>query len=371
MKKLLAFVLSLMPALAQAVPAVSGVSGTVSDGESITISGSGFGTKATAAPQVWDDFDGGSHGSNIPGNAPVSTTLESGSWTWENVASGGTAQPVYTNTNQRTGSALCQLADFNGAQYNMSLAVEPGSGLVQDEYFFSYYIYYDHYAGSISRNTKPFTVYGNVDGYTPHIYSGWGNLGDPSNRINTVDPPDDYGGPSTPDFYDQWFKIDVYIRQSNPAGTANAITKWWATEPGSGQVLEIDMVNYTSRNSGGPPNSFSLFTFFGAYCDADPADRRYRVYGDDFYLDNTQARVELGNASTFAASTIHEIQPATAWSTGSISVTVNQGAFTNGSDVYAYVFDSDGLVNATGYGPIEVGAGSGPTPIYAPIYGGP
>ena len=45
------------PAMAQTV---SGVSGTVQHGATITISGSSFGTKPTAAPLVYDDIEGGS-----------------------------------------------------------------------------------------------------------------------------------------------------------------------------------------------------------------------------------------------------------------------------------------------------------------------
>ena len=48
--------------LALGAPAISGVSGTLSSGQTVTISGSGFGTKPQAAPLLWDDFEQGTAG---------------------------------------------------------------------------------------------------------------------------------------------------------------------------------------------------------------------------------------------------------------------------------------------------------------------
>jgi hypothetical protein len=74
-----------------------------------------------------------------------------------------------------------------------------------------------------------------------------------------------------------------------------------------------------------------------------------RVYMDDIYVDTTWARVMIGNASTFAASTVREIQIPSAWSNTSITITVNRGAFTNLNNAFLYVIDSSGTPNATGF----------------------
>ncbi len=74
---------------------------------------------------------------------------------------------------------------------------------------------------------------------------------------------------------------------------------------------------------------------------------------DDVYIDFTQARVEIGNASTWSACTRREIQIPTTWTSNSITVNVNQGSFMNGSTAYLYVVDSNGNVNANGY-PITI-----------------
>jgi len=51
-----------LPIIAHAAVSVSGISGTVSNNSSVTVSGAGFGTKAQAAPLKWDNFESGAVG---------------------------------------------------------------------------------------------------------------------------------------------------------------------------------------------------------------------------------------------------------------------------------------------------------------------
>jgi hypothetical protein len=71
---------------------------------------------------------------------------------------------------------------------------------------------------------------------------------------------------------------------------------------------------------------------------------------DDIYVDSSFARVMLGNASTYAASTRFEMQVPTSWADGSIELKANQGAFPGGTDAYLYVIDSGGAVSNNGSG---------------------
>jgi hypothetical protein len=75
---------------------------------------------------------------------------------------------------------------------------------------------------------------------------------------------------------------------------------------------------------------------------------------DDLYVDPTMARIELGDAATWAACTHREIQPWTAWADGSVTVTVNHGALPHGT-VYLYAIKPDGTpFDATGQ-PVTLG----------------
>lgn len=69
-------------------------------------------------------------------------------------------------------------------------------------------------------------------------------------------------------------------------------------------------------------------------------------YWDELYVDSTRTRVEIGNASTFAACTHREIQIPTAWSNTSITATVNLGSFTSTAGLYAFVVAADGTASA-------------------------
>jgi len=86
---------------------------------------------------------------------------------------------------------------------------------------------------------------------------------------------------------------------------------------------------------------------------------------DDIYIDNTFARVIIGNASTYDASTHREVQIPTAWSSSSISVTVNVGSFSANERAYVYVVAADGSVNNQGY-PITIGGGASASPPVNP-----
>lgn len=73
------------------------------------------------------------------------------------------------------------------------------------------------------------------------------------------------------------------------------------------------------------------------------------VYIDSLYIDNSFARVEVCDTDTWSTRTHCEIQPATEWLDGSITVNYNPGSFTTGQNVYVYVYDSNGVVNSDGY----------------------
>jgi len=73
-----------------------------------------------------------------------------------------------------------------------------------------------------------------------------------------------------------------------------------------------------------------------------------KMYFDDIYIDNSLARVELCDSSTWAERTHCEIQPATSWTDTNVIATFNRGQFNSGITAYLYVVSSDGNVNSTG-----------------------
>ena len=67
------------------------------------------------------------------------------------------------------------------------------------------------------------------------------------------------------------------------------------------------------------------------------------------YMDNTHARVMLGDQSEYNRCTIMEPQIPSAWSNTSVSVTVNLGGLQDSSTAYLYVFDANNQHNQNGF----------------------
>jgi hypothetical protein len=105
--------------------------------------------------------------------------------------------------------------------------------------------------------------------------------------------------------------------------------------------------------------------FYDSWPPSDSPDPEMFAYYSDIYVDNTWARVEIGNASTYDACTRRETQVPTGWTDSSLILQVNQGAFLSGQSVYLYVVDANGQVNSNGF-PVVIDAGHPEEPISAP-----
>jgi len=332
-------------------PAISSTSGTWSDGNSVTISGSGFGTKSTAAPAIWDDFDGGTNGNSIAGQSPVVGP------SWDTYTSHGT-NPRYSNTGNRTNSTLCSLHDFVvSSQYNCSLEYIS----VESQVFFTFWWKYTKQQSYYNRNTKPWVEYGQGGGMWPSAYIGFGNpdYGDGSLRNSVQDQPHPtdgtlWGATNLTSVASDWIRIDQYLEQSSP-NVSNGTFKTWVHKPYSGGGITFDCDSgenvYMTRTSSNNWRQWHFGSFFSR--DTEPAGGGLPadgyIYIDDIYFDVTRARVEVGNASTWSGCSQREIQRPTAWSSSSVTVVANEGGFSSLSGKYVYVVDSEGNVNANGY----------------------
>jgi len=324
-------------------PSISSTSGTWSHGNSVTISGSGFGTKSTAAPVIWDDFEGGTNGNSIHGQDPVVGP------NWDTLTSHG-VPPVYSTAGNRSNSSLCSMHNFNIQQYNCSLEYW-GEHLTV---YFTYWWKYSRQSYQYSDNCKPWIEYGS-DGHYPVVYSG---MSGPSGvlRSNIIDSPNVsaptyWGNTTLSEINDTWVRWEVWLEQSDP-NVSNGTYQLWTHKPYAGTPnisLELNSgENQVMTRTGA--DGWRQWNFGSYHCmDERSPDARSYIYIDDFYFDTTRSRVEIGNASTWSGCTWREIQRPTAWSSTSITVVVNEGGFSGLSGKYLYVVDSDGNVNANGY----------------------
>ena len=288
-------------------PSISSTSGTWSQGNSVTIYGSSFGSHADYQPTEdylclgWKDFEDGS--------------LESGPWyipesqynsqNWAVMSTGGRANSShhakkYYNVSRLGGMAIRMLADYS-------------------EWYASYYLK----VGTAESGGKIYRIYG--DDHNIFLGTGDTNLmirGNSSGEATQWSSPDSL-------VLGQWHRIEVWMDES-PNEFKVYLDHTW-------QWTRTDWTIYPWGASGHTWEAAHMVSEGGEW------------HVDDIYFSPTRARVEIGNASTWSGCTTREVQIPTAWSNSTITIEANKGALSSFSGKYLYVVDSSGTVSA-GYG---------------------
>jgi hypothetical protein len=149
----------------------------------------------------------------------------------------------------------------------------------------------------------------------------------------------------------QWYRLEYYL-YAGTQGATDGIARGWlncnsvylevlASQKG---VFLIDSRRFSA-------------IWIGHYFDITHGS--LQSWTSDAYIDTTPARVEMGNASTWAACTHREIQIPTSWSSSAINITLNRGSFGSTDSVCLYVVDASGAVSP-GYA-VTLGSGGGGT----------
>lgn len=359
-KTLICLFVLLMPLFCFAAPSVTGVSGTLTHGEAVTISGSGFGTKSPAAPLMWDDAEGRTRDSHA--------ALTSHGWDYVN-------QTIYDydpeykldgfrNIDAVHANSLQHIAfghdDYVSNPANtMDVGMDAGS--TQAQWFAIFYYRLDPLWPEYESGSNIKDLWLAVDGFDesgdPHnyFYQDQGAL----TTAETIG----FGplqGNSNGECDVLWFKDTPYDDRGN-----NPFNEWVHYEYKIGtdiglEKLSIDNVpNYGYDEADcidgrGNTRYITVGSYYRKNASLATDDDAFRHY-DDIYIDTTLSRVMLANNATYANATIIEPQIPSAWATGEITATVNQGALPDGT-AYLFVFDSSNDANGTGY---EITLGDG------------
>lgn len=307
--------------------AISGVTGTFTHGQTITISGSGFGSHAdygatadNALCACWKDFEDATKNSDGMYTQYSELAADLGS---------------ISTTNKRT-SLGGSLDSFFKRTYSDSPGGEAG-GLSHDQsgttgvWFISFWfkIAEDQQAG------KFFRIYSDAG----NIWIATGCADYQINAYSEITSTWCYGDPSFEE--ETWYRIDLYMNQNpntftvyrNQVQVATSSGMMAASMGADGHTL--DFPNMIDQPGSGR-------------CGAHPTwDGAYSY--DDIYIDYTLARVEMADSATWAGRTHCEIQPPLTWGTGEVTVKLNRGSFGATDTVYLYLIDSAGAVNANGY----------------------
>ena len=297
----------------------------------ITLTGTGFGTKAQAAPIKFEQFQAYAD----------DTTLQSNDADWPQYQTNGGALIKSDRPRYAGGKHAYNDSTRSGFATNYHTFTPT------DEVFLSYWFSTDqatygtggtYWVGKASRISSSSAAGGGgvYNGLGVHALSNQNPQyeTDPYlyqyNGTNTLGEVIDY---VTMPQANEWVRIDMYAKLSD-LDTSNGVLncRTWGYE------------NYT--NSTIPSlvtgNIYQLDSVILGLMHANHADASGGLKVTDVYIDNTQQRVEITDSATYASSTISEIQPVTAWSDTSITVDLNTAALSAGT-YYLHVLDSSGV----------------------------
>lgn len=318
-----------LPVYAQSISSLSG--NAVHDTD-ISISGSSFGSKSPAAPIKWENFEDNSI---------------DGDWTYEFSQQANAS--VVSTKNRGVSNYECEWNIYNTGNANFSWI----SGVAAQSEIYIYY--YARRYWTFPDNGD--TAYGLLkvnrvvtgSGSIPNWYYGWVYTDDIKAALEHVPDVGEVQGGYFPYDRETYFPNDTWVNFESyyKFGSAGA----------SFQNVNCDQVySYTGVNVITGETVYNTAYGFGigfARVRSTGKLETDRYWIDDIYIDNTKARVMLGDNATFANCTHREIQIPHTWSDTSIGVTVNTGSFNNGDGVYLFVVDSDGTASE-GY-PVQIG----------------
>jgi hypothetical protein len=351
------------PTVAWAAPTISGVNGTVQDGQTVTISGSGFGSGPNVV--LYDSFEKGAVGANI------STSVNSadvGNWSargntmqtyssdytvsgskamkvdWSNMYGSG---PYLRYANVQNSDILISWWQFMPTNKNVPGTNGPEAGQPNWKWF---------WLGDENDNWPWGSDYVTV----------WLSNSDYGGIMGLI-PADDTASPSRAGggWYDTSFRKGTWMRYTVALKNAASGAYYWNQEvSSSGNFVKFNKTNLTTAHSGDPWNVLSLPGF-------GRQDNTAAAYYDDVYVAigaGARARVEMGNASSYGSSTKLAFITPTSWSSGQINATVRQSVFKSGEKVSLFVVDATGNASP-GFGPLTLGQSStgGSTPAPAAV----
>ncbi len=390
LKTTLILLIVLFPFNVLAAPSISSVSGTVSDGSSITLSGSGFGT-STVANIEWLGGPTGNIESGTLGNAFVRT-----GWT---VSPNGASSiaPTYNNTFSHSGTKSI-LSAYEGCdngcgtnKYGSLYAFNIGS--VQSQGYATFWVYVDKSGGStpgvqwkkwrLRHDSSQTDADGELMSSDWYLSTGARSQNYIMYFCDTDAYAQCYPGSDASlrwleatDFVNvgSWQRIELYAKASSGAGIRDGSVFYYLHPQTSAVVISKGDDGTVITRATGVTNQWQWFHWDGYVGNNSPdtQDRsNWKLYQDDMYIQwgNGPARVEICNNATWASRTHCEIQYPTAWAAGEITATVNRGSFGSSDIAYLYTIDSSGNVSpaytvtfgggggGSGPGSVEIGSG--------------
>lgn len=307
---------------------------TVVHGQSLKLTGFGFGVKSPVAPMMWDPIDGQAAYSKLTDGSIIPVGVGK-PWALTELN-----KPVYFKTSNPRGKWSAKYSnqwsiagDGKAAIGGKNFPAAAGKNL-----FVSWWMYpkNDMTIGGTNSSNKfcRFTPTGGWDVadfiWEPRIFY-WNNLPSGYKYLQYKNWNGNIGA---------WNRMDVNIDNSvNPKPRVSGYI--------NNQLFISGVSGDGTGTAGGAVTGALNADITGIYVigfDASNSDGKQPVVDfGEIYVDNTIARVEIGDAPIFSASTHREIQiPQNVWNDDQIEIKVNQGSFSDNTQAYLFVIDAAG-----------------------------
>jgi hypothetical protein len=329
-------------------PSISSTSGTFSHGNSVTVSGSGFGTKSTAAPALFEDFEDGTDGD-----------LLSGTSFWMVCSDNPTAdKPQFSDDELRhSRSALsAKFTEYTG----QDIAYSPDLGLDGQRVYIDLWMRFQWASLDKQHQNKLFKLQSDVndngssnpasyplitvyywryDGGSTSTYIPFANSGGIIVQ-DSISPPADAPG------WEHW-QMELL---TNDIGYADGEYRAWRNG-----ILVAEAYNLEIRLEG---EDYFKCLWLGRFLGNHDGTLSTTHYYDDVCVDESWARVEVGDRPDWYDCAVRELQIPSQWSTSSIAATLKQNSLKAGA-AWLYVFDGDG--NVSNAQPVTITVSGGTT----------
>lgn len=332
-------VCAMMASQVLAQPQITHGEGNWDVGGQVILHGNGFGSKSQPAPYKWDDGSSSAY-ANLDNGDPIPTRDGKYGQPQDSDApwpSGGTS---YTNP------VLFRDTDYrvDGRPY---YRVE-SNGYIKGEMFAHSGIMYASWWTRLSETSnapngespaasnKLFRIWPQGDNHNGYI-SGY------YNSISYECVADQRAWGSLVQREGTWTHVQLYIDSRNCTSDRGIIKAW------SNGKLVIDKSDLSG------PGAYHYFRLVG--WDSNSPNYYAGKFYDfgEIYLDDTAARVLVGNNENLNDCTHIEMQIPQVWNNNQVTIDANLGSFNSWDEAYVFIFNENNQVNQTGFSLADLG----------------
>jgi len=346
--------------------------GVLVHGQNFSISGVNFGSKYPVAPKIWDDFESGDDGDLISTHSP---------W-WISSDNLVVDQPQFDDEVSYAGDSSLitpqpELIPYGepGSNYGWDEARHDGLNVeAGDKYILSVWLRWDWEGPSPAPapegGTRQHKYLGLHDGSSdtyPEVMLSWNRNGCGFSEVTPVGCPhimctdesgntlsNDICNDGTQSFYldglgevtdlqpdtHTWHNFVYYGQMSTPGNCDGWLHSEWNFE----DFVSRNVLNLRSDTGG--LHQLRLGKYTGSDEAPDDYYDRHHFWFDNVYVDESWARIEVGNNRVYEDCTHREFQiPHSMWDEDNIEFTANLGSFDASDDLYLFVVDEFGNVS--------------------------